>query len=232
MTVSDLRVTIGDTEILQNVNLHAHCGNLLAIIGRNGAGKSTLLKALLGEISYSGKIEFTDVHAHIHRRPSIGYVPQSLFVDRNTPVSVYDLMAGAISRAPVFLTRTATVRKRVEEQLKIFDCADLMDAAVCDLSGGERQRVLLSLALSPVPDLLLLDEPAAGIDQNGIRQLYQTLDQVKKEYDLTLMMVSHDLEYVRKYADKVILLDKTVLAAGTPEQVFASEAFEQVFGVE
>ena len=112
----------------------------------------------------------------------------------------------------------------------MFQAEDLLDKAICDLSGGELQRVLLALATMPPPNLLVLDEPAAGIDQKGIASLYEILRRIKEEYDMAVILVSHDLEYVKKYADQVVLLDKTVRIQGTAKKVFESEVYAEVFG--
>lgn len=254
--IKHIGVRIGTEEILKDVNLHIHCGNLTAVIGRNGAGKSTLLKAILGELPHEGEIVFTDLRTvgwsqeeavqeanrledtgreRIEQPEKIeglriGYVPQSLSIDKNTPISVYDLLAGYVSRRPVFLWKNKRTEKEIREQLSIFEAEGLMEKAVCDLSGGELQRVLLALATMPPPHLLVLDEPAAGIDQKGIAALYEILNRIKEEYDMAVLLVSHDLEYVKKYADRVVLLDKTVLIQGTAKTVFESEAYQQVFG--
>ena len=109
---------------------------------------------------------------------------------------------------------------------------DLIDQRVCNLSGGQLQRVLLSLAIMDEPNLLLLDEPVSGIDQKGMELFFRTMTYLKEHLDLAIILISHDLSYVREYADKVILLDKTVLMQGTAKEVFDSEVFEQTFGYE
>ena len=111
----------------------------------------------------------------------------------------------------------------------MFDAGNLIDKRVCDLSGGELQRVLLTIACTPVPNLLLLDEPVSGIDKNGRELFYKILADLKKSYDLSIILVSHDLDLMAQYADDVVLVDKTVTAKGTPEEVMASEAFKQTF---
>lgn len=227
--INHIGVRIGADEILRDVNIHVHCGNLTAVIGRNGAGKSTLLKAILGEIPHEGEIIFTDLR-DIPVSLRIGYVPQSLHVDKNTPTSVYDLMAGYVTRIPVFLHCSSRVKERIREQLAVFQAEELIEKAVCDLSGGELQRVLLALATMPAPNLLVLDEPAAGIDQKGIQMFYETLKRIKEEYDMAIILVSHDLEYVREYADQVVLLDRTVLTQGPAKTVFESKEYAAVFG--
>ena len=110
-----------------------------------------------------------------------------------------------------------------------FHAAELLDKPIGRLSGGELQRVLLAAATLPTPDLLILDEPVSGVDHKGLAELYELLDTLKKQEDMVILLVSHDLAYVREHADKVVLLDKTVQAFGAPEAVFATEAFRSAF---
>ena len=209
--VNHLGVQFNDQVVLEDVNLHIHCGSLNAVIGKNGAGKSTLIRAMLDNVEHTGEIEFRDTKDGRMQKLKIGYVPQSVNIEKNTPVSVYDLLASYESRYPVFL--------------------DLIDKQVCNLSGGQLQRVLLSLAIMDEPNLLLLDEPVSGIDQNGMELFYKTMTYLKEHYDLAIILISHDLDYVAKYADHVVLLDKTVLKQGSAKEVFSSPEFESVFSV-
>lgn len=227
--INHLGVTLGGQEVLKDINLHIHCGSLNVVIGRNGAGKSTLLRAILGDISHTGNIEFKDRENGRIQKLKIGYVPQSLNVEKQTPVSVYDMMASYQSNVPVFLMRGKKIRREIEEHLKLFEAEYLIDKQVCNLSGGEQQRVLLSMALMNSPNLLLLDEPVSGIDKNGMELFYRTIYQLKNHYDLAIILISHDLNYVRQYADKVILLDRGVLKQGNAREVFQSPEFAQVF---
>jgi len=112
----------------------------------------------------------------------------------------------------------------------MFDAQDLIDKRVCDLSGGEVQRVLLAVAITPIPNLLLLDEPVSGIDRNGMELFYKNIRMLKEKFDLAIIMVSHDFDFVSKYADNVILLDKTILKEGSFEEVSGSEDFLKIFG--
>ena len=132
----------------------------------------------------------------------------------------------------MFLKKDKKIYQEIKEQLKIFGAEKLIDKSIGDLSGGELQRVLLSIATKPVPNLLILDEPVSGIDKNGTRDFYEIVGALKKKYDMSILMVSHDLELVKKYADKVILLDKEVIREGTPEEVFNSLEFRNRFGDE
>lgn len=228
--MQDIGVTIGEQTILEHINLHIHCGTLAAIIGKNGAGKSTLIKALLGEIPHSGTIEFKDREDGHMQKLTIGYVPQSLNIEKKTPISVFDMIASYQSRFPVFLKKNKKLYENIRKHLEIFQAEDLIDKQVCNLSGGELQRVLLSMAVMDEPNLLLLDEPVSGIDQNGMDRFYQTISELKRNYDLAVILISHDLDYVAQYADQVILLDGTVKKQGTVRQVYESEEFREVFG--
>lgn len=228
--VKHLGVVLGGQEILTDINLHIHCGTFHAIIGKNGAGKSTLIKAMLGELPHTGKIEFKDREDGRIQKLKIGYVPQSLNIANQTPVSVYDLMMSFSSRCPVFLYKSRKQYRKIKEILEVFQAGNLIDRQVCRLSGGELQRVLLSLAVMGEPNLLLLDEPVSGIDQNGMELFYQLMDTLKKNFDLAIILISHDLDYVAKYADWVVLLDQTVLKQGTAKEVYQSKEFHQVFG--
>ena len=227
--VDKLTVSFGAQTPLKDVSLHIHCGELTALIGTNGAGKTTLLRALLGQIEYTGTIR----HLTSDGRPAAdlrtGYVPQQLEFDRSSPVTVMDFMAGSLSRRPVFLGVSKRTRERVLAALERTHCAQLADRALGALSGGELQRVLLALALTPQPDLLILDEPVSGVDQNGMETFYQTVDELKHRNHMAILLVSHDLSVVERYADRVVLMQGTVMKQGSPEVVFDSPEFEQVF---
>jgi ABC-type Mn2+/Zn2+ transport system ATPase subunit len=228
--VNGIGVSAGSEHIIENVNLHIHCGNLTAIIGRNGAGKSTLMKALLGLVPHEGKIEFRDIGNNRIQKLHIGYVPQNLDIEKDSPVTVYDMFAGFLSRRPVFLPKSKKLSDEIESELGIFDAQSLTDKRVCDLSGGELQRVLLSLACTPMPNLLLLDEPVSGVDTMGREKFNIAISKIKRSYDVAIIIISHDMDFVREYADQVVLLDKTVLRQGTPKEVFESDEFKGVFG--
>lgn len=228
--MKDIGVTIGKTKIIEHINLHIHCGKLTVIIGRNGAGKSTLIKAMLGEIEHEGTIEFKNIKEDMMDNLKIGYVPQHLNVEKNTPTSVFDMFASYISNYPVFLGRKKKLYEEIKKRLEMFEAQTLIDKRVCDLSGGELQRVLLSIACTPTPNLLLLDEPVSGIDRNGMELFYHNIDMLKKKYDMAFILVSHDLEFVEKHADYVILLDRTIIKEGTPQEVLQSKEFKEVFG--
>lgn len=228
LRVQDLSVTIGSSSILSGVDLHLHCGELTALIGPNGAGKSTLLKAILGQQEYSGIISFS-VPGQRKRSLKIGYVPQTPTFDPGDPLSVADLFACCMSKRPAFLGLSKKMRETVIECLSRVHGEGLIDKRVGALSGGELQRVLLALALEPIPNILILDEPLSGVDVDGAEILMAMLDELRQTYDLSILMTTHDFGMLRKYADRVFLVDHTIVSQGTAEDVLNSDEFYQVF---
>ena len=228
LRVENLSVQIGSDQILKDVNLHVHCGEMVALIGPNGAGKSTFLKAVLGQREYQGVIAFSQPGQR-SKKPRIGYVPQSPAFDPGDPVSVADLFACCMSRRPAFLGLSKSMRELVLECLERVHGTDLIDKRVGTLSGGELQRVLLALALEPVPNILILDEPLSGVDIEGMENLMDMLDEIRREYDLSILMTTHDFSMLRRYADQVVLIDHTVRIQGSPDTVLDSEEFSRTF---
>ena len=228
LRIQDLGITIGNQSILSNVNLHVHCGELVALIGPNGAGKSTLIKAILGQKEYSGVISFS-VPGQRTRKAKIGYVPQSPTFDPGDPMSVADLFACCMSKRPAFLGISKAMRNKIIDCLARVHGEGLIDKTVGTLSGGELQRVLLALALEPLPNILILDEPLSGVDVEGITALMDMLDEIRKEYDLSILMTTHDFTILTKYADQVVLIDKEILCRGTAQEVLQNPAFDRVF---
>ena len=228
LRVQNMSVTIGGQKILKDVNLHVHCGELVALIGPNGAGKSTFLKAVLGQREYDGVIAFS-VPGQRSQKPRIGYVPQSPAFDPSDPVSVADLFACCQSRRPAFLGLSKAQRADILESLDLVHGKDLIDKRVGNLSGGELQRVLLALALEPMPNILILDEPLSGVDVEGMQSLMDMLDEIRKTCDLSILMTTHDFTMLPQYADQVVLIDHGIKAKGTPEEVLGSDAFLESF---
>ena len=140
--IENISVKIENQTILKDVTFDVHCGELTMIIGKNGAGKSTLLKALLNEIEHTGKVEFIDMKENKNKKIKIGYVPQSLNIERNMPTSVYDMFASYISDKPVFFKKDAELYKTIKECLKTFGADKLIDNRVGNLSGGELQFLI------------------------------------------------------------------------------------------
>lgn len=229
LRLANVSVALGGDTIVKDVSLHVHCGEMVALIGPNGAGKSTLLKAVLGQQNYEGVIAFSMPGVRHRKPPKIGYVPQSPSFDPGDPMSVADLFACCMAKRPAFLGLGKSMRTKVLEYLERVHGCDLIDKRVGTLSGGELQRVLLALALEPVPNILILDEPMSGVDVTGHRELMDMLDEIRKTYDLSILMTTHDFGILPKYADQVVLIDGTALKQGDPETVLNSPEFQQVF---
>lgn len=227
LKVQDLSVIRGDDVILEHVSFHMHCGELIALIGPNGAGKSSLFKSILGQMEHTGTITYQSA-AGEKRKPRIGYVPQSPTFDPGDPMSVLDLFTAAISRRPVFLPAGKRLRTQVLDCLKRVNGESLLDKRVGALSGGEVQRVLLAMALEPVPDILILDEPMSGVDAAGEQQLLELLDEIRNQYDLSILLSTHDF-HTLKQVDKVILLKQRLLRQGPPLLVLSSPEFKAQF---
>lgn len=228
LRIQGLSVKIGNDNILNDIDLHMHCGELVALIGPNGAGKSTLLKAILGQQEFDGVISFA-VPGQRSRTPKIGYVPQSPAFDPGDPVTVADLFACCMSKRPAFFGVSRAMRQKILDCLARVRGEDLIDKRVGTLSGGELQRVLLALALEPIPNILILDEPLSGVDVEGIETLMDMLDEIRKDYDLSILMTTHDFAILPRYADQVALIDQTIICQGTPVEVLGSESFRNVF---
>lgn len=228
LEVKQLGVTLEEDVILRGVSFHLHCGEMVALIGPNGAGKTSLFQCILGQMPYTGSITFSPAQGG-EKRPQIGYVPQSPTFDRGDPVSVLDFFAATISRWPVFLPIPKKLRGQVATCLKRVQGEGLIDKRIGTLSGGELQRVLLALALEPLPQILILDEPLSGVDVEGELQLMELLCELKSHYDLSILFSTHDFSTLERYADKVILLQQEVLKVGPPRAVLHSSAFAEAF---
>ena len=227
--IQGLNVTTRSVKILQDINIHMHCGQISTIIGPNGAGKSTLLKAILGEIKYSGHLYFCSEKNEHYITPKIGYVPQSLAFGKDTPCSVSDLFYACTRKSPVCFKNSNRNTERMFNILNKIQASHLIDRKLSDLSGGELQRILLGLALSPLPNLLLLDEPVSGVDKKGSELFYKIVSDLRENFDLSIIMISHDLSDVYQYSDKVILLNRRILKQGSPKDVFDSPEFKSTF---
>jgi len=226
--IQGLSVRYGARVALRDVNLHFHCGELTAVVGPNGAGKTTLFRAILGEVPHSGSVEF--IASDEKRKPNVGYVPQRVVFDRHEPVSVLDLLAVSLTRRPAWFRVGRSVRDRALAALAVVQGTHLVDRPVGGLSGGELQRLLLAMAMTPVPQLLLLDEPVAGMDAEGLRMFYQIVCDLRREHDMSILMVTHDVAAIAPHADRLVVLNQTVLADGPPDRVLADSAVRREAG--
>lgn len=232
VTIRDLQVELGGKRILSGVSASIERGKITALIGLNGSGKTTLLRAILKECPSRGSIAFHCGHDHRQHHPEhVGYVPQKLAIDARLPLTVLELFGLALQKRPIFFGISKGVAKRAETLLGRVNASHLLDRPVAKLSGGEMQRVLLSLALDPHPELLLLDEPAAGIDFADQIPFYAMLSDINKQSGVTILLVSHDLSVVSEHAHHVLCLKNgRIECEGTPHEVLTGEALSRTFG--
>jgi zinc transport system ATP-binding protein len=205
--------------LLDRIAIRVTRGSLHVIVGPNGGGKSTLLRAILGQIGFDGRIVL-----NWRGGGAIGYVPQTFPVDPTLPVTVEDFLALTRQGRPVCLGISRTTRSKIAELLERVGLDGLEKRPLAVLSGGELRRVLLAHALDPEPELLMLDEPAGGLDEAASRGLERALTSMKRESQTTVVMVSHDFDQVRRLADRVTLLDRRVIADGTAAEVLGLAA--------
>lgn len=221
-------VRIEGMTILDRVTASVPANGCTAIVGPNGAGKTTLLLALLGQVSYTGKIRFHGVSPD--EKVRIGYVPQRLSFDRGMPITVMEFLIMGLQRLPLWLGIRPAKRKRALEHLRSVRGELLADRYLGALSGGEMQRVLLALALQQDPNLLVLDEAASGVDYQGEQIFCELLESLRESRRFTQLMVSHDLAMVMAHSTHVIFLKGGVTGEGCPHEVMNQETLSATFG--
>ena len=230
VSVSDLTVRFGDHRVLDDITFEAHQGDFVAVVGPNGAGKTTLLKVLLGLASPDNGI------ARIFGKPPresdpgvVGYVPQIKTLDRSFPAQSVELVvSGLYEHWPFSLSEED--RERALDALRHVDAEDLAERALSRLSGGELQRVYLARSLIRTPRVVILDEPATGIDVVGSTDLYELLDDYQETHQATVFMVTHDWNAAYHHATHVLLLDGRQVGYGPPETALKEECLREAFG--
>jgi len=203
--------------IVEDVSLRVAARSIHLLVGPNGGGKSSLIEAILGQTPFSG-----EVRCHFRGGGRIGYVPQSFPVDPTLPVTVAELLALTRQRLPVCLGVRETTRACAQKLLDRVGLAGMLDRRLGALSGGELRRVLLAQAIDPPPELLLLDEPAAGLDAQSVTRLEDVVRALRDDHGTTVLMVSHDADQALRLADAVTWIDRTVRGDGAPEAVLAA----------
>lgn len=214
LEVSGLGVRFGATEVLRDIDLSVARSEIVTIVGPNGSGKTTLLRAIVGAVK--------PVAGQIRRAPKLvmGYVPQRLHVDPTLPITV-----GRFLQLPARVPAAAVGRALARVGLP-----EVAGRQISALSGGQLQRVLLARALVTDPDLLLLDEPTAGLDQPGSAAFYRLIDDLRRETGCAVLMISHELHVVMAASDRVICLNGHVCCHGTPEHVSSAPEYRALFG--
>ncbi|MDG2355710.1 MAG: metal ABC transporter ATP-binding protein [Paracoccaceae bacterium] len=212
--ITNLNVRYGSKPVLQNMNLSLADGEIVTIVGPNGSGKTTLFKAIIGTAPIStGKVK-------LRSNLKIGYVPQQLIIDQSLPITVERFLKVA----------QKTNANALEKALNLVGVEDILKFQMSNLSGGELQRVLLARALIGEPDVLLLDEATRGLDQPGVATFYRKVDDIRKNTDCAVLMISHDLHVVMSASDRVICLNGHICCEGAPDSVASSPEYKALFG--
>jgi zinc transport system ATP-binding protein len=217
LEVEHLTVSLGTTRILVDLSFRVEAGTTLAIIGPNGAGKTVLFRALIGALPAAGTIRWAP-------DTTVGYVPQKLDIERDLPLSGLDFLRAkrSVSRAP---------RDEITRVLALVDLAtDVASQPIGTLSGGQFQRLLLAFALIGRPTLLLFDEPTAGVDEPGEEGIYTLFRRLQHEERLTLLLISHELSLVYRYADAVLCLSRRRAWLGPPLEILTPERLREAYG--
>ncbi len=223
-----MSVSLGGVSILEEITAMIPKGGCTCIVGPNGAGKTTLLMALLGKVPHKGGIKITP--AANGRPPLIGYVPQRLSLDRGMPVTVAEFLVMGVQRRPLWLGISRANREHAMSLLEKVRASHLASRRIGALSGGELQRVLLALAFQQNPDLLILDEPAAGVDFRGGQLFCELLENLRVKHGFTQVMVTHDLGLVSHHATHAMLLNRRIIAEGRPDDILTPENLTAAFG--
>ena len=214
VALRDVGVRMNAQPVLSHISLAVSPGEIVTIVGPNGSGKTTLLRVVVGAVRPET--------GEVRRRPGlrVGYVPQKLPVDATLPLTVRRFL-GLPARRP---------RGEVSAALAEVGAADLAGRQMTELSGGEFQRALLARALLERPELLILDEPTAGLDQPGAAAFYRLIERVRAELGCAVLMVSHELHVVMSASDRVVCLNRHVCCEGSPEVVASAPEYRALFG--
>ncbi len=219
LEVSDLSVHFDATCILKDLSFRVARGSALAIIGPNGAGKTVLLKTLIGSLPFAGTVRWA---AGVR----IGYVPQKLDIERDNPITGVDLLSA----------RAAVAHKPAHDMSSALALVgmplEVAQRPIGTMSGGQFQRLLVAFALVADPNVLLLDEPTAGVDEPGQEQINDLVRRLHKNQGLTVLFISHELSVVYKYADNVLCLSSERAWFGAPSTILTPELLRQIYGGE
>jgi zinc transport system ATP-binding protein len=215
----------GRASVLEDVDLEVRAGEFVALVGPNGSGKSTLLRVLLGSLEPSaGSVRLLgESPARLADRWRIGYVPQRPVLDSEVPATVEEIVAaGRLARRGWWRPLGQRDREEVGHALESVGLGDLRSRPLNELSGGQQQRAFIARAFASEPDLLLLDEPIAGVDVESQRRFRDSLTHLIAEHGAGVLLVSHELAAVAPDLDRVVVLKHRVLFDGTPAELAAS----------
>lgn len=222
-----------NNEVIKNVSLEIHKGDYVGIVGPNGGGKTTLLKLMLGILKpLDGKVKlFGKELADFKEWYKIGYVPQKTYVEMNLPITVEEMVSmGRYGKIGLFKFPKKEDKEKVILALKQVDMLMYRNRLISDLSGGQQQRVFIARALSSEPEIIFLDEPTVGVDIKTQKQFYELLRKLNRELNLTLVLVTHELDVVAHEASELGYINRTLEYYGDPEEFLKGSYFHELIG--
>lgn len=230
IVVDNLYVSFDGYQVLEDVSFQVSFGDFISIVGPNGGGKTTLIKSILGLVApVAGSINILDYKPKEVHFGCVGYVPQAKLIDRSFPALAIELVATGIFGSWKFKLNK-DVQTRCLEALEQVGIPHLAFRPIARLSGGELQRVYLARAFVRKPLILLLDEPAMGIDTISESDFSQLLEHYQKNNEFAILFVTHDWEYAYHHSTKVLLLNRKVIAFLEPIKAFTDEYLRRTFG--
>lgn len=229
----DISFAYGEEKVVDKVSLAIHKGDYLGIIGPNGGGKSTLLKIMLGILKpQSGKVKLfgTDIR-HFHDWSKLGYVSQkATHIDTNFPMTVEEVVTmGRYPKIGLFHQISKTDKDIVHTALQQVEMLPYKNRLISDLSGGQQQRVVIARALAGQPEVIFLDEPTVGVDVKTQEQFYALLQKLNRQLDLTLVLISHELDVVAHEATEISYINCSLVYHGTPKEFIKSDYFTKLY---
>ncbi len=222
ISTKNVEISYDSRPVVSGVSFEIMPGSITMIIGPNGSGKTTLLKALAGLLPFSGEINLFG-----KRQPGaparLGYVPQRFSFDRSIPITVQEFLS--LSSPRCFTDQC--IHQKLYQDVGV---AKIFTKPVSDLSGGQLQRVLIARALLEEPQILLLDEPASGIDIEGQNAIHKVLRDITREKKTTVVMISHEFNIVNHLADQVLCLNRELVCQGRPAEALTPEVIKKLYG--
>lgn len=209
-------------EIVHNLNFTIEKGDYFCIVGENGSGKTTLMKTILGlQPPVHGEVKLDNSL----KKSGIGYLPQQTLVQRDFPASVWEIvLSGCQNKSAFHPFYTKNDKQLANENIEKMGLSDFKKSCYRELSGGQQQRVLLARALCAASDILLLDEPVTGLDPKVTEELYSLIEEINKKYNVTIIMISHDIIAAVKYADKILHIGENTFF-GTKDEYINSDIY-------